>query len=136
MERIARKVAGLYDPKLALPPGAPIADRDPALTERVKRQAQLLADGKLDARDFIQRPEGDFKKMVRYLGPLVKKAGTLQELRLFDMDERGNERVYRYRGRFENGVLAIDATLDPSGKLSNLHMQPEAAWDSPLQPLS
>lgn len=133
-ERIARTVAGLYNPKLALPPGAPIENRDPATTARVKRQVLLLADGKLDTSDFVKLPPEDYKRVTEYFGPRIKEAGTLEELRLFGMTERGDDRVYRYRGRFEKGVLAINATLDPSGKLSSLTVNPEIAWDAPLQP--
>lgn len=132
--RIARAVAGFYDPKLALPPGAPIEDRDPAATARVKRQVQLLADGKLDMRDFVKRRPDYYQWMPAYFGPRVKAAGALKELRLFGIDDRGDERMYRYRGRFETGVLEITAVLDPSGKLSGLSLHPETAWDAPLQP--
>ena len=134
--RIARAVAGLYDSKLTLPPGAPIEDRDPAVTERVKRQVQSLAGGKLDTRDFVKGSAEDYERTAEYFSPRVKEVGALQELRLFGIgvDEHGDERLYRYRGRFEKGVLEINVSLDASGKLSGLSLRPETAWDAPLQP--
>ena len=133
-ERIARTVAGLYSPKLALPPGAPIEDRAPATTERVKHQVQALADCKLEARDFVKRPVEDLKRWAEYFCPRVKEAGALQELRLFGIEERGDEQLYRYRGRFDGGVLEINVQVDAAGQLSYLAVRPETAWDAPLQP--
>ena len=133
-ERIARAVAGLFDKKLALPPAAPIEDRDSATTQRVKRVLEQLATGKMEPREFISRPEEDLKKLAEYYGERLKPVGALQELRLFSVEERGDERLYRYRGRFERGVMEIGAALDPAGKFSSFTVRSEPAWDAPLQP--
>ena len=133
-ERIARGVAGLYDAKLVLPNASPIEDRNPAVTERVKRLLQQLPTQKLDAREFAKSAQQHIDRVAEYYGGRVKAVGGLQELRLFETAERGDDQVYRYRGRFEKGILEIGATVDPDGKFSSLTVKPETAWDSPLQP--
>jgi hypothetical protein len=133
-ERIARAVAGLFDPKLALPPGAPIEDYDPAVTQRVRNLLEQLALGKLDGREFTNLKEEDVKRLADYYAPRVKAAGALQELRLFATREAGNDREYHYRARGANGILDVPVTVRPDGKFIYVSIDAESAWDAPLQP--
>jgi CubicO group peptidase (beta-lactamase class C family) len=133
-ERIARIVAGLYHPKLALPPGAPIEDRDPALAERVKALLAQLAQGKLDAAQFVGISTEDTKRVAEYYSPRIKAAGALQELRLFSRKELGDDVEFRYRARFANGIMDVGLTTIPSGKLSYISVTPADTWDAPLIP--
>lgn len=133
-ERIARIVAGLYEPKLALPPGAPIEDGDPSLAERVKGLLAQLAQGKLDAAQFVGISVEDINRVAKYYAARVQAAGALQELRLFSRSERGDDASLTYRARFANGILDVGLSTVPSGKLSYISVTPADSWEAPLLP--
>lgn len=133
-EEIARGVAGLYNTKLALPPGAPIEDREPAVTERAKRLLTQLAAGAASSKDFPLLTAEAFKQYSEHSREKLKPLGALQEIRLFARNDLGDDRDYNYRARFENGLMSMGLTLDPSGRVSKLSLQSVEKWDSPVSP--
>lgn len=124
---VAKNVAALVNPRLAPPPGAPIADVDPGVTARLRRillqqdipameHAAFGAPGALDrARDWYRKRRQDL--------------GELQELALFDVEVKGNDRHFRYRARFVNGFADALLTLSPRG-IERLTLRPAPSWQA------
>jgi hypothetical protein len=132
-ETIARGIAGRYEPKLRLAPGAPIEDREPAVTARLNRLMQQVIAGKLDPKDFSMGPE-KLSQYAGYYSERLRASGALQEIKLFRRSEVGNDAVYLYRARFANQLMDVGLALDPSNKVSQLSFNPVAGWDEPLPP--
>ncbi len=133
-ETIARGVAGRYDSKLSLPLAAPIEETDSAVSQRLRRLIDEMTAGKPSAKDYLMPPES----LVRYgdyYSEQLRAKGALQELRLFRRGALGNDTVYHYRARFQNGVMDVGLALDPTSKVSQLSFNPVEQWDAPLPPL-
>jgi CubicO group peptidase (beta-lactamase class C family) len=133
-EGIARHIAGLYLPKLALPAASPIEDREPAVTERLRSLLQRVAAGSATTADFPWVSKADFEKYGPYLQKRVQALGQLTELELFGVKDQGDDRVYQYRARGADGIASVDLTLDPQGRNSSFGVSPVPAWDTPLSP--
>jgi CubicO group peptidase (beta-lactamase class C family) len=136
--RIARGVAGIYDARLALPPAAPIADPDPRKLERARRLIAEITADTLKQRDFGGifggAPASDFAQQIDAYRNVLRPLGALRDLRLFELQELGDDRRYRYRARFEKGLMNIQVMVLPDGLFDLLIMSPASAWDVPLQP--
>jgi CubicO group peptidase (beta-lactamase class C family) len=135
---IARGVAGLYKPKLALPPAAPIEDREPERTARADRLLGEIASGTVSQRDFGgefgSAPAAEFAAGMDYYRQQLQALGTLQELRLFAVSDRGDDRHYRYRARFEKGIINFQVNWQPDGLISSFDTKSVPNWTTPISP--
>jgi len=80
---IVRHVAGMLDPKLAQPPGAPIEDREPQVTERLERLLQRISDGKADFKDFAFISKQELAETMPPNQQTLKSLGSLRQIALF-----------------------------------------------------
>jgi hypothetical protein len=133
-EIIARGVAARYEPKLKLPPGMPIEDREPAVSERLTRLIGQLANGKPDIREFRSISPEDLKGYGEFYRARLQPLGELRELRLFRRSEVGDDAAYLYRAKFANGLMQAVMLLDANSKVSQLRLHPVAQWEDPLPP--
>ncbi|MBL8271093.1 serine hydrolase domain-containing protein, partial [Steroidobacter sp.] len=123
---VLKAAAGFYNAKLVAPPGAPISDRDPKVTQRLK---QIVAENQIPAKEQALFDSPGL--LERTLAPYQKARaplGKLQELRLFDYEAVGDDQLYRYRGRFAAGVADVTFMLTPSGKIARLIVRPVESW--------
>lgn len=109
-------IAAKIDPALVLPALKPIADREPAVTRRLRRLLAAAAQGKLTDRDFKYMragslPDGGYASVVRPLG-------VLQRLDLLERTELGDDRVYRYDAVYATGTLRVRLGLAPDDGIS------------------
>ena len=132
-ETIARGVAGRYDSKLKLPPAAPIEESEPAVTQRLRGLIDDMIAGKPAAKDYLMPPEA-LAQFGSYYSKQLSDKGALQELKLFRRGALGNDTTYRYRARFQNGLMDVGLALDPRSKVSQLSFSPLEQWDAPLSP--
>jgi CubicO group peptidase (beta-lactamase class C family) len=133
-ETIARGVAARFEPKLQLPNAAPIDETDPAISQRLRRLIDEMVAGKPSAKEYAMPPE-TLARYGEYYAQRLRDKGKLRELRLFRRVELGNDNVYEYRARFENGLMDVGLALDPSSKVTRLSFSPVEKWDEPLSPL-
>jgi CubicO group peptidase (beta-lactamase class C family) len=123
---MARGIAGLYQPALALPVYKPIRDDEPEMTSLA---TGLLSNGARPAPDesiftprmvALLKPDWDaFRSELGRLGRL--KAISLVERRT---DEKGGRTMYRYRALCEESiVLLLIAVRD--GKIDDIGLQRE-----------
>jgi hypothetical protein len=104
-----------------------IADRDPAMTDLIRKTIRDAAQGKVnpdsiapESRErlisFLQR-DGP-----RYLGP----AGALESFVLLEDNEADGKRVRRYRAAFASGLKMMwTVTLSPAGTIVSLEPRPD-----------
>ncbi|MDY6947686.1 MAG: serine hydrolase domain-containing protein [Pseudomonadota bacterium] len=131
--RIARHVAGLLDAKLAQPAGAPLQGADLQLTDRIKEVVREIAAGKPNYADFafISRPEFDETMVANRLA--LQPLGRLQEIALLSSRQLGDDQVYRFRARYDQGPMDVNVTYTPGGKIAGLEFIRVHDWDAPMQ---
>ena len=104
-----------------------ISDREPAITERVRKLLRDAAQGKVNADSIAPESrnrlipflEGDG---TRYLG----RAGEIESLVLLEESEPGGKRVRRYRSVFESGLRIIwTVGLSSTGTILSLSPRQE-----------
>jgi CubicO group peptidase (beta-lactamase class C family) len=133
-ETIARGIAARFEPKLQLPKASPIDETDPTISQRLRRLIEEMVAGKPSPKEYAMAPE-TLARYGEYYARRLSSQGKLQELRLFRRSELGNDIVYAYRARFENGLMDVGLGLDPSSKVTGLSFSPVEQWDEPLPPL-
>jgi CubicO group peptidase (beta-lactamase class C family) len=131
--RIARHVAAMLEPKLAQAPGAPIEDREPQVTIRVKTLLVQIADGKTSQTDFAYFAKLDYTELTGMYRGTLSSLGTLQDIALVDRNQLGDDQVYTYRARYQRGMVDVTVGYTPGGKIGNLEMVPVESWTSPVQ---
>ncbi len=129
---IARHVAGLADPRLALPPAAPIADTAPHVTERARRLLSAVVTGKADYADFAYVSKLDFTEMLAEYRGMIEPLGTLREVALFNRGQWGDDNGYVYRARYDRGSVEMRLSIAADGRIGGLEIAPITAWDTPL----
>lgn len=126
---VLQAVAGLVNPKLAPPPGMPIADRDPKVTQRLRK---ILAENDIPAAEHAAFASPGLLERMRVPYQKVRAPlGKLQELRLFDYEQKGDDDMYRYRGKFAGGISDVVITLAPDGNIGRLTLKAVESWQSP-----
>jgi len=130
---VARHIAGILDPKLAQPPGVPIEDRNPEITERLNSLLQQIAAGKTRYEDFAFISKPDLAEMMSGYQKTLKSLGSPQEIALFARDEFGGDQAYRYRVRYDKGLLEVNLSYAAGGKIAGLTFIPAEDWNAPVQ---
>jgi CubicO group peptidase (beta-lactamase class C family) len=90
------EIVGVIAPELAKPKPGPIPDREPAVTERVRRLLSAAAAVKIPVEEFAYVRAGYTEFAGPYFEELLKDSGELKELVLFVRKELGDDQVYRY----------------------------------------
>lgn len=123
--RIASLAAAHYVPALFDAPPKPIADRDPATTERVRLAMASLADGRqpegLDAELAARFEPG----MLAFMKEALGEAGKLRSVALLAREEGDAGPRLRYRFSYDNDTLRLSVALDGSGKFTRFDLAPE-----------
>jgi CubicO group peptidase (beta-lactamase class C family) len=114
---IAVGIAALIDPKLAVPT-KPIADRDPAVTERFRRLLAAAGEGKLSPEELGHVRAGFFPGAAKAYEELLKTTGALVRLDLIETRDVGDDREFRYSAIFQKGSFGALLGLAPDGKVS------------------
>lgn len=104
-----------------------IPDREPAITDLVRKTLVEAAQGKVNPEGLA--PESRERLIAflqrdgpRYLGP----AGALESLTLLKHSDPGERHVRRYRSVFASGLRVIwTVRLSSAGKIVSIEPQPE-----------
>ena len=126
--RVARRVAGLLVLGLAAAEPAPIEDKDPAVTARVRDVLAGLHKGDLGPQGFtpelfalVERELPDWKAAAPGRGDLV----SLDLLARDDAAAPGGQRTYRYRANYATDKLSITVVLSPDGVIAGWRWEEE-----------
>jgi CubicO group peptidase (beta-lactamase class C family) len=114
---IGEQVASLFNPKL-LPPDEPIADKNPAVTKRVKELLAQLREGKATADAFADLSDVEFQKIADDSRKALTDFGEMESATLHESRERGDDRHLRYRLAFKKKALDLSVVFDAADKVT------------------
>ncbi len=118
---IVAGVAGLVEPGLAVRTG-PIADRDPVVTDRVRRLLAAAAEGRLSKEELTHVKAGFFPGVAKAQEAELQAAGPLVVLELMEAHEAGDDREFRYRATFQGGAFELTFGLAPDGEVARFDL--------------
>lgn len=125
----AQQIAGMIDPRLALPEAAPMADSAPQLTERLRK---WLPGKEIPNGDQVRFEPDDVARRVAAYASTRTAFGKFQELQLFHVAALGDDQFYLYRVRFDTGVATARVLVSGAGLIKQLVLIPAARWNEPL----
>jgi len=117
-ERIADGIASIVDPALALPEPAPIEDREPDVTKRVRQLVDAAREGRLAPAEFAYVRAGFFPDVPTQYAADLRAAGELRTVTLLDRRELGDDRVYLYALGFASGTMRLRLGIAPDGRIA------------------
>jgi hypothetical protein len=123
--RIGRRVAGLIDPKLVATEPAPIEDKEPAVTARVRDVLLGLHKGELASTGFTPELFALVEKELPDWKAAAADRGDLVSLDLIGREESGAQRTYRYRATYGVDKLLITANLNADGVIAGWRWEEE-----------
>ena len=131
--RITGHVAAMLDPKYAQLQGVPIKDREPAVTDEVKSLLQQIAQDQVSPEDFAYFAKRDFTAMMGRYRKQLTSLGQLREVALFARRNLGDDRVYRYRARYAQGMVELSVGYAPNDKIGAFEITSISDWNAPVQ---
>jgi CubicO group peptidase (beta-lactamase class C family) len=115
---LSRAIAATYVPVLSVRTYRPIADGEPALTNRLTDVVRRTADGKLREADFSAAAWRSFGPQVDQIRQSFGALGDLRDLTLVERTQSGGDRSYRYQARFANSTLILHFVLTDDDRIS------------------
>jgi len=121
-QRFVDGIAAIVDSKLArLEPSVPIHDREPAVTDRVRRLLQMAAEGKLTPED-LPDSRSNFAEQAKQYAELLQPLGAPQRLELLDRRDLGDDRAFTYAAVYGTQTVRVQVALAPDDRISDLDM--------------
>ena len=111
-------IAGILDPAFAAKPPKPIADHEPKVREKLDAILEATRDGRLSPNDFAYVRAGFFPAAAKAYQEMLAGVGRPDSVTLFERDELGDDRIYRYEVRFGDKVFRVNLGLAPDDKVS------------------
>jgi len=123
-ERFTDGIAAILDARLAKPELAPIPDREPAVTARLRGILAAAAEGKLSPDQFAYVRAGFFPDGARQLQATLRELGAPTGMSLLERRELGDDVVYRYDVAYGIRTFRVSLGVAPDGKLAALSVRP------------
>jgi CubicO group peptidase (beta-lactamase class C family) len=121
VDKMVADIAAFVDPKLA-PRTEPIPDREPGVTERVRKLLESAAHGTLNPEEFGYVGSSFFPGVAKDIQAQLIAAGPVTRLELMEVREEGDDRVFRYRLTTTQGkVLNLEVGFAPDSKVSTFN---------------
>ena len=130
-----RHVAELLDPKLAQARGAPLEDREPQVTGKLRNLLQQIAAGTAGPENFAFVSKQELAETMPMYQQSLQSLGPLREIALFARQEFGDDQMYRYRARYDRGLMEVSVSFASGGKIATLNFIPADDWNGPIQPV-
>ncbi len=122
---IARKVAGHFVPELTDKAAEPIADKDTATTERLRKMFEGALKGEVDEGLFSDEAKKQLVPRIRDDKERLASFGALKSFQLVERKEEDGDQRLRYRVALENETIKLFIALDKDGKIRGAGIQPE-----------
>ena len=120
---IARNIAATFNPALARSTPRPIADTEPAQTDKLKSVLAATARGALTPEDFAYVRAGFFPGAAQRYTQLLKNAGNVQRVVVMERYTLGDDRMSSYEVHFDNGVFLSTLGVAPDGRISTFSLR-------------
>ena len=125
-KKIVTGVAAVYNPALKPAEETPIADKEPQVTQMVRRLLQDIADGKARPEQFTEELRKHlFPDEIQELGPALKEMGEVKALELMEKTDGGEQRNYRYRARYSQRTIMVSVGLTRGDLIAKLDFSGE-----------
>lgn len=124
---LARGVARLYLPALAVKPVEPIADNDAQTTERLRGMFEGALKGEFDEALFLFTDQAKTKLIPAIKADQARLAsfGALQTFQLLERKEQNQGLHVQYQAVLENMTVKLTFDLDKTGRIRGAGMQLE-----------
>ena len=122
-ERFVNGIAAIVDPALAVTPPAPIEDKEPQVTDKLRRIIDAARGGKLSPVEFAYVRAGFFPGTAQFYQRELEKLGAPSALQLLRRQELGDDRVYFYQVTFASGTRYIRLGLAPDDRISGFEIR-------------
>ncbi|MGQ0702924.1 MAG: serine hydrolase domain-containing protein [Gemmatimonadales bacterium] len=120
--RFVDSIAAILNPRLAVKPPVPIADREPEVTERVARLLETVREGKLLPTEFAYVLAGFFPDAARAYERELVQLGAPDQLILLARRQLGDDRVYTYRASFARATRILEIAFAPDGRVASFSL--------------
>ena len=125
-KKIVTGVAAIYNPALKPAEEKPIADKEPQVTQMVRRLLQDIADGKARPEQFTEELRKQvFPDEIQELGPALREMGEVKALELMEKTDGGEQRNYRYRARYSQRTIMVSVALTRGNQIAKLDFSGE-----------
>ncbi|MEO8721981.1 MAG: serine hydrolase domain-containing protein [Sphingobium sp.] len=131
-ETMARQIASVIDPTLARAQAQPSAEAAPVVSIRVAKLLGDIAANRFDRASFTDFATLDLTELTAQYAQLLAPLGTVQEVALFDKRQQCGDTAYRYRVRYQHGMIEVRLGLAQNGRIGNLEIVPVHDWSAPL----
>ena len=122
--RVVDSVAAIYNPALVRPKPGPIADGNPAITERLKSLLADAAAGKLDPAQFAYVRAGFFPNAARAYANMLEDLGTPSRITLMTREQVGDDVISTFGVTYATKELDALLALAPDGKVAQFGVRP------------
>ncbi|RKH58449.1 serine hydrolase domain-containing protein [Corallococcus llansteffanensis] len=122
--RFADGLAALVNPALAEPPLAPIEDREPQVTARLKALLEQARSGTLSPADFAYFKPSSFPERAKRYQQTLASLGPAGPLVLAQRRTVGDDRVYTYLVAFGPRTARFTVALAPDDRVTMLGLRP------------
>jgi CubicO group peptidase (beta-lactamase class C family) len=116
-------IAAIMNPALAVPPLAPIEDREPRVTERLAALLEKAREGTLAPADFAYARAGFFPDRVKAYQEKLRALGPAGRLVLLQRVTRGDDRLYTYEVPFGTRTYRFVVGLAPDDRVSSFRLR-------------
>lgn len=123
--RFANLVTSHYAPSLIAPPGKPIADRDPAVTLRVREIAARLGAGEMPTGLGPEAAAGFTPQSLPRIAAFMQELGPLRSVELLARKDEEQGRGYRYRFQYEGDTMIASLVIGKDGQVGRFSFQAE-----------
>ncbi|MCY1044685.1 serine hydrolase [Corallococcus sp. bb12-1] len=117
-------IATLVNPSLAIPPLAPIEDREPQVTARLKQLLEQARTGTLSPGDFASLPPKAFEELAKRHQQALGTLGPAGSLVLAQRLTRGDDRLYTYLVTFGPRTFRYFVVLTPEDRVAAFGVRP------------
>ncbi len=116
--RFVDGIAAIVNPRLAVPPPAPIDDHEPQVADELRRLLDAARAGTLTPAEFAYVRAGFFPDTANVYKEDLGKLGQPSRIQLLERRELGDDRVYLYEITFAGGTRYARLGLAPDGRVS------------------
>lgn len=121
--RLSNAVAAIVSPK-TVQVRSPLANQEPAVTERLRRILADAAAGKLSPTEFAYVRAGFFPDVSAAYAKALKELGEPQRISIFERLEMGDDIVYGCEVGFASGTFTVRLGIASDDKISIFAITP------------
>jgi CubicO group peptidase (beta-lactamase class C family) len=121
--RFVDGIAAILKPTLAVTEPAPIEDKEPPITAKLRRLLDAARAGTLSPSEFAYVRAGFFPDAAAFYRKELEKLGAATRLELLSRAELGDDRIYLYRVTFTGETRYVRLGLAPDDRVATFSLR-------------